>query len=295
MQNFELPVGTQDMMTNRDYRPYFNYKEYSVFSGHAVLNYVETIDYLNSDVNNTVSYEYNEQFLPKSITTTNSNAITQLKSLIYPNEMVSSGRDPSGIYQGMITMNMINPVIEESVTKNGKTTLSRTNYIQPYTGIFLPGSVDIRNTVSGSDETRLVYNNYDAKGNPLSLRQEKGVNICYIWSYNNQYPIAEIKNADYTAVVAALGGATAVNNFANSYPANKAAVDTFFAPIRNSTTTFKDAQITTYTYSPLVGMTSMTDPKGMTTYYEYDSFQRLQNVKDQNGNIIKNYDYHYKP
>nr|WP_199159147.1 hypothetical protein [Pedobacter sp. ASV2] len=55
-----------------------------------------------------------------------------------------------------------------------------------------------------------------------------------------------------------------------------------------------NAQITTYTYKPLVGMTSSTDTKGQTTYYEYDEFQRLKNVKDQNGNVIKKNAYHYK-
>lgn len=56
----------------------------------------------------------------------------------------------------------------------------------------------------------------------------------------------------------------------------------------------KDAQITSYTYKPLVGMTSMMDPKGMTTTYEYDDFGRLKWVKDQNGNILKENTYHYK-
>jgi YD repeat-containing protein len=56
-----------------------------------------------------------------------------------------------------------------------------------------------------------------------------------------------------------------------------------------------DAQMTTYTHKPLIGITSQTDAKGQTIYYEYDEFQRLKNVKDQNGNIIKNNIYHYKP
>jgi len=56
-----------------------------------------------------------------------------------------------------------------------------------------------------------------------------------------------------------------------------------------------DASMSTYTYTPMVGTTSQTDAKGQTTYYEYDEFQRLKNVKDQNGNIIKKNIYHYKP
>jgi len=55
-----------------------------------------------------------------------------------------------------------------------------------------------------------------------------------------------------------------------------------------------DAQMTTFTYDPLIGMTSSTDAKGEITYYEYDSFQRLQNIKDKDGNIIKSYVYHYQ-
>jgi YD repeat-containing protein len=63
------------------------------------------------------------------------------------------------------------------------------------------------------------------------------------------------------------------------------------APLKAS---LPNAFITSYTYKPLVGMTSQTDAKGMTTYYEYDAFQRLKAVKDQNGNILKQTDYHYK-
>jgi|GEM_PF-895576 len=54
------------------------------------------------------------------------------------------------------------------------------------------------------------------------------------------------------------------------------------------------SQMTTYTYDPLIGVTSITDLKNMTTYYEYDIFQRLINIKDQNGDIIKHTDYHYQ-
>lgn len=55
------------------------------------------------------------------------------------------------------------------------------------------------------------------------------------------------------------------------------------------------AQMTTYTFDPQIGLTSVTDPKGEASFYEYDSFNRLKNIKDQYGNILQSYDYNYRP
>jgi hypothetical protein len=53
------------------------------------------------------------------------------------------------------------------------------------------------------------------------------------------------------------------------------------------------ALMTTYTYSPLVGMTTSCDADNKVTYYFYDAYQRLKRIKDQDGNIIKTFQYHY--
>jgi len=54
-----------------------------------------------------------------------------------------------------------------------------------------------------------------------------------------------------------------------------------------------DAQMTTYTYNPLVGITGSCDVDNRASYYQYDSLGRLISVKDQDGNLIKTIQYYF--
>ncbi|MEA1786089.1 RHS repeat domain-containing protein [Arenibacter sp. GZD96] len=58
--------------------------------------------------------------------------------------------------------------------------------------------------------------------------------------------------------------------------------------------TMPETMVTTYTYDLLVGVTSITDPKGYTTFFSYDGFNRLKEVRDADGNLVNDYRYHYK-
>ncbi|WP_379010657.1 hypothetical protein [Parapedobacter sp. GCM10030251] len=55
-----------------------------------------------------------------------------------------------------------------------------------------------------------------------------------------------------------------------------------------------EATMNSYTYDPLVGMTSHTDASGNVFQYEYDDFGRLEAVKDLNGHLVEDYRYHYR-
>jgi YD repeat-containing protein len=54
------------------------------------------------------------------------------------------------------------------------------------------------------------------------------------------------------------------------------------------------AQMSTCTYKPLVGISSSCDANNKLTYYEYDIFGRLKDIRDQDGNIVKTMEYHLK-
>lgn len=55
-----------------------------------------------------------------------------------------------------------------------------------------------------------------------------------------------------------------------------------------------DALMTTYSYDPLRGMTSQCDANNRITYYDYDPAGRLKVIKDQDGKILKTFDYKYQ-
>ena len=54
------------------------------------------------------------------------------------------------------------------------------------------------------------------------------------------------------------------------------------------------ARMKTFTHLPLIGVSSATDDRNVTAYYEYDALNRLKLVRDFEGNILKRYTYKYK-
>jgi len=72
---------------------------------------------------------------------------------------------------------------------------------------------------------------------------------------------------------------------------NNSAGTVWFDDIRLSPS---NAQMTTYTYDPLIGMTSQSDANNRVMYYEYDGLGRLSLARDKDKNILKKFCYNYK-
>ncbi len=136
----------------------------------------------------------------------------------------------------------------------------------------------------------IIFDSYDTYGNPTRINTKEGITTCYIWGYNHQYPIAKIESNINTTI------SKEVSDTNLSFTEEYADINKGIEYIKNVLTSYienKEYFVTIYTYKPLIGMTSQTDPNGRTTYYEYDDFGRLEFIRDQDYNIVKMYDYHY--
>ncbi|PWS28868.1 hypothetical protein DHW03_03270 [Pedobacter yonginense] len=236
----------------------------------------------------TENYEYGRAPIHYQLTKTTNNLSTgnQITNEIkYPLDLSLTGSEETGRL-GLISSHQLDTQVDQVRKTNGKEEISRTDYLlDPTLNVVVPSRSKTNTGSNNSLEVRMNYEKFDKHGNLLSKRAENGISTVYIWGYNDQYPVAQVVSADYNTAISYLNLAILKN------PASDAQLR---EELKKLYINLPNAQISTYTYKPLVGMTSQTDTKGMTTYYEYDAFGRLKFVKDQNGNIVKSNDYHYK-
>jgi YD repeat-containing protein len=187
------------------------------------------------------------------------------------------------------TKNILSPVIEQQqyVGNNWLQTV-KTDYKNWGNNIFAPEFVKYQTSSQATAETRLTYHNYSSNGKPLYISKDNAEKVVYLWGYNYQYPIAEIRGVDFSTVTGIISSSSLETIAAKTEPSSAD-----LATINNLRTAIPGALVTTYTYKPMVGMKSMKDPRGVETVYDYDPFGRLGRVT-QAGKVINEYEYKYK-
>lgn len=245
---------------------------------------------------NVVTYENNAHNLLQNETVTNANEkLKTTNSYIfdYPDDFADEDT-PMG---QMAVFNILTPVVDQYKYKNdalvGGTSIVYGNMDN---GVYAPYEIYLQKG-DLPEEKRVVFDFYNANGQPLYYVKDNTEKIVSIWGYNYQFPIAQIKGATIYEVLSALkmDGLYDLNLFSSQTTPN-------ITTLRASLTSYfsgKNVEITTCTYHPRVGITSMTDPREVTTYYEYDDFGRLkESYYYENGDtskkrVIENHEYNY--
>ena len=254
---------------------------------------------------NSTNYTYDSKFRIKRESTTNSDGSTYFTKYSYIDDLSFSNTDlSSNPYAFLISLNKIDKPIEvvsgyvqdnlDYITK-GQISLYKVEMRMKNTSradsraariIFdptlpsVPDSLDINN-----------YVRYPSLCNTLNLHVRNGV-LDYSpivgrgdsIVYDNRYKLACEYSFDplyRLEKITPVDGYQITYTWDGIYPISKT--------VGNQTSTF--------TYIPYVGVSSATDARGVTTYYEYDAYGRLIEIYQLNNgrkDILNKYIYHIK-
>ncbi|RYY49994.1 MAG: hypothetical protein EOO06_05310 [Chitinophagaceae bacterium] len=144
-----------------------------------------------------VTYTYNNpnHLQPTAVTTQNSKGQQVVQQFKYPHDFTDATAT------GMVTKNMVALPLETKSLVNGATVSTVENHYQAWqAGSFYKPSVVKAGKGAATPENRLLYYQYDEKGNPLELSKDAGQHISYLWNYQKTYPVAEVKNASFADI-----------------------------------------------------------------------------------------------
>jgi YD repeat-containing protein len=273
-------------------RRYANRQYYHIY--HSCLQNNDTCDYYGDLCKQSVKNQF-------------SNCL-QNYSAVYANYLYNLDDNARIIYD--LGQEAPGTLVESVIYRNGKVVDGTLNHFQRVGTSILPDKTltlkvspalnfnmsSITNHTFLNDnryEPRISIDYYD-KGNIKEARKSDDYPTSYLWGYNENYPVAKIENLAYTALpgllktnISLLQNYTTMNN-----PSSRSSLKSLNTNIRANLPA--NVLVSTYTYIPLVGLTSETNPNNITTYYEYDKLGRLSLIRDNDGNIIKTFKYHYK-
>lgn len=287
-----------------DFEDLYQYADMVAETGLYKLIKTEEKSFFGDSVTITTDYAYDNlenQYEVTSSTTKNSDGLIQKQVFKYPTDLKASA---NSIYKYMAEQrNIISPVMERHEYESNffirsihtiykKFDVNGKEVIAPHIGATQNGTASL--------ETEITISQYDDIGNILEVVKRNAIKSAFIWGYKQTAVIAKVENMGYNEIVSN----TSLHNMIKQLESYTVLTDnttrlnlkTLNENIRKSLPS--TAFITTYTYQPLTGITSITNPNGSTIYYDYDNTGRLKEAyileEDGQKRKIEEYEYYYQ-
>ena len=135
---------------------------------------------------------------------------------------------------------------------------------------------------AGKADTLVSYLGYNGTGRLIQYKAKGAAATSLIWGWQDNYLLAKCENLPYNAISEM---SFSENNF----------LDVRFMTDAMNRLRIKNplAHITSYTYNPLYGITSVTSPAGYSEYYDYEGL-RLVNIYDNDHKTVEHYEYNFR-
>ncbi|SFN42421.1 YD repeat-containing protein [Chryseobacterium oleae] len=256
---------------------------------------------------------------------------TAIRKYLYPTDLLKNSPCPAGgcnssdntivggqyeIYEKMLSKNMLLPLIEITKNPHDKYTLkeslpssitlptSESFVIKKKRQSLLDSNLSFTSyKIPVSDVIDDVsYEVYDNKLNVIQASIKTSIPNTTIYGYNQTLPIAQIAGITYAQLMQIFNLPNTPTGYLGLDIVKKSDLDknsetenVLLLALDNFRTNSNLAnyEITTYTYDPLVGVTTVTSPSGIKETYKRDSFHRLNKILDSDKNIVKEYNYNY--
>jgi YD repeat-containing protein len=258
------------------------------------------------------SYQYNSYGQLTQKSSTNSNGDQMVENISHISDCPGSSTD----HISMKNQHIYSPVIEKNIMNNTKNIYRELNSYSligstigiaigtsaPTIGIYGIRTKQIAETGGSDFDKNYAYSSLFTSSslNVYKINEIKETNniaTSVFYGFNNTLPVVKAENLDISTLYEKI-----VASLPSGYPTLESLIRSITALPNTNWTAFnkklrdnvpKTCQVTTYSYQPLIGMTLSTDPSGTTVYYEYDDFGRLKCIRNDDGKILKTFDYHY--
>lgn len=248
----------------------------SFFTGYKLLTSSEVKEYEGGRTfGRKTEYEYNDYLLPTMVKNTLNGGKTQVESVFYPTDFADE------VSKTMVNRNIVRPVIHRVTTMGN----AKYDVYNPYRLSSDIPVVDRIVTGKGNKEreTRIQFIRYDDYGNLLEAVKDGSQRISYIYGYGSLYPVAKLEGVGYESFPERFGQI-------KSYSDSTMLAGTC-ASLRSTLRGI--GLVTSYTYRPLEGVSSVVAPNGNRKSFHYNKFGELAAELDYGNNKEKEYSYYY--
>lgn len=252
---------------------YYSLVPYELYTSEQISS-TEIFTYQGNNISSSVYNSYNNRGQLSFVKKINSNDETEVTAYLYPEDFSNNP-----VCAAMIEKNMLDFPISVKIYKrqsaSDSTLISEMNYTYRISNDnIVLSKVHQYDIKRGSNILQTDFIKYDSLGNLLESAETNGIHSTYIWGYNGLHMIAKIENAKHSDIASIVGNSPLPGCLSTEQ-------------ISSIKANCPNADITTYEYKPLVGVSKIVNPNGETFTYKYNESGKLMGIYNSKGEKVE--------